>query len=653
MTDMMQDAMIMQQEVPMVLCCQCGVAIKHNPINTCVDCLQNQYDIGAGVAKQVQQHTCRGCNRFERRDGGWTAVEPESKELLALLLKKPRGLGAVRLVDASFVWTEPHSKRIKLRITIQKEIITGAVLQQSFVVEYVIGNKQCPHCQRREAKDTWLAMLQVRQKVPHKRTFLWMEQLILRHAAHVDATNILEVKDGIDFFFDQRSHAEKLVSFLQGIAPTRYKTSKSNLSIDTHTGKCKTKFTYALEILPICKDDVVWLPRPTAGSLGQFSQLAVCHKVSNVVHLLDHTTISYAELQPHAYWKAPFKAALSKQDLVEFVVLNVELRDPDWATRGRSHGARTARETRALADVTVARRADFGTNDRQYASVTHLGTILKAGDYVWGYAVAASPLAADLDEVQARQLPEVLLVKKSYSDRRHRERKKGRVWKLKQLDKEKDAGVVRGRKMDTTEHDTEYEEFMQELEEDPAMRSQINLYKDHDALEERQMRMAAKQAEAATARAGHAIGSVSAGSVFSSAPAPPAGGCSSHDAEMATAAAAKVSGRSCAAAMAASSAAALASAPPHPPAGLDDDYDAEEEGEDGDDDFPDVGLEELLDELTLGAVGEGGDEGEDDDAADDADGGVPREIGPVIFAPPQPVVEQFKIPDGSDAKFHF
>merc|ERR1712185_441948 len=224
------------QSTPMVLCCQCGVAIPPNAISMCVDCLQTRYDIGAGVAKQVQQHTCRGCNRFERRDGSWAAVEPESKELLALLLKKPRGLGAVRLVDASFIWTEPHSKRLKLRVTIQKEVVAGAVLQQSFVIEYVIGNKQCPHCQRREAKDTWVAVVQVRQKVPHKRTFLWMEQLILRHAAHVDCVNIVEMRDGLDFYFDHRSHGEKLVSFFSTVAPVRSKVSKQVISQDTHTG---------------------------------------------------------------------------------------------------------------------------------------------------------------------------------------------------------------------------------------------------------------------------------------------------------------------------------------------------------------------------------------------------------------------------------
>ena len=288
---------------------ECGVAIPPNPINTCVQCLQTRYDIGAGVAKQVQQHTCRGCNRYERRDGSWAAVEPEFKELLAILLKKPRGLGAVRLADASFIWTEEHSKRLKLRVTIQKEVVAGAVLQQSFVIEYVIGNKQCPHCQRREAKDTWTAVVQLRQKVAHKRTLLWIEQLILRHGAHSDSVNITELKDGLDFFFDQRSHAEKLVSFLQSVAPTRYKTSRQLISQDTHTGKNKDKVTFSVEVLPVCKDDLVWIPRSTANSLGQLSQLAVCSKVSNVVHLLDPFTLKVGELQPIAYWKAPFKSA--------------------------------------------------------------------------------------------------------------------------------------------------------------------------------------------------------------------------------------------------------------------------------------------------------------------------------------------------------
>lgn len=52
----------------------------------------------------------------------WTIAEPESRELLAICLKKLKGLNKVRLIDAGFIWTEPHSKRLRVKLTIQKEV---------------------------------------------------------------------------------------------------------------------------------------------------------------------------------------------------------------------------------------------------------------------------------------------------------------------------------------------------------------------------------------------------------------------------------------------------------------------------------------------------------------------------------------------------
>ena len=45
------------------------------------------------------------------------------------------------------------------------QVLNGAVLQQVFVVEYVIVNQMCDDCHRVEAKDFWRACVQVRQKV--------------------------------------------------------------------------------------------------------------------------------------------------------------------------------------------------------------------------------------------------------------------------------------------------------------------------------------------------------------------------------------------------------------------------------------------------------------------------------------------------------
>ena len=52
-------------------------------------------------------------------------------------IKKLKGtLTQVRLIDASFIWTEPHSRRIKIKLVVQKEIQEGAILEQTVPVSY-------------------------------------------------------------------------------------------------------------------------------------------------------------------------------------------------------------------------------------------------------------------------------------------------------------------------------------------------------------------------------------------------------------------------------------------------------------------------------------------------------------------------------------
>jgi nonsense-mediated mRNA decay protein 3 len=65
---------------------------------------------------------CRNCERFFSPPTAWIRAEPESRELLSICLKKLKGLNRVRLVDAGFIWTEPHSKRLKVKLTVQKEV---------------------------------------------------------------------------------------------------------------------------------------------------------------------------------------------------------------------------------------------------------------------------------------------------------------------------------------------------------------------------------------------------------------------------------------------------------------------------------------------------------------------------------------------------
>ena len=119
---------------------------------------------------QVTIFFCRGCGRYLQPPRHWVRAELESRELLTFCIKRIRGLGKVtsastssqadglvntcflltaspdgcaivsrktgdlsvlyyscnvnvllqlKLVDAGFIWTEPHSKRLKVKLTVQ------------------------------------------------------------------------------------------------------------------------------------------------------------------------------------------------------------------------------------------------------------------------------------------------------------------------------------------------------------------------------------------------------------------------------------------------------------------------------------------------------------------------------------------------------
>jgi nonsense-mediated mRNA decay protein 3 len=81
----------------------------------------------------------------------------ESKSMMQMCLKKVKGLNKVKLVDANFIWTEPHSRRIKIKITIQKEAVVNTTLQTTFIVTFTINNEQCADCRKTYTPHLWTA----------------------------------------------------------------------------------------------------------------------------------------------------------------------------------------------------------------------------------------------------------------------------------------------------------------------------------------------------------------------------------------------------------------------------------------------------------------------------------------------------------------
>lgn len=179
------------------------------------------------------------------------------------------------------------------------------------------------------------------QQVEHKRTFYFLEQLILKNNIHRKATKIEAQPDGLDFSFAERSDARTFLLFLKEVVPVTYidiqsneqtpyriKESRQLLSQDFSSNVVTYKYSYMVNILPICKDDLIALPKKTAQELVCFqptedhflqgmNPLCICNKVSNVLSLLDPFTLTQKSLSVERF-EAVFECFLEENILEPF-----------------------------------------------------------------------------------------------------------------------------------------------------------------------------------------------------------------------------------------------------------------------------------------------------------------------------------------------
>lgn len=236
--------------------------------------------------------------------------------------------------------------------------------------------------------------------------------------------------------------------------------------------------------------------------------MTICTRVGNSIHLLDPSTLQTADVTSAVYWRNSFDSLATVSDLVEFIVLDIEASGP---TRGNKF---------VLADAQVAPNHAFrsqnsndndamdvdgengqGGTDAIYHTRTHLGGILQPGDTVLGYFLTRANFNSDaFDQLDSGRIPDVILVKKTYPNRRKKAR--SRNWKLKSIAKEAEEGVAGdeeederkkkkkgssaavgrgalGRRggLDQSRVEADYEMFLRDLEEDPELRGTINLYR--------------------------------------------------------------------------------------------------------------------------------------------------------------------------------
>jgi nonsense-mediated mRNA decay protein 3 len=226
-----------------------------------------------------------------------------------------------------------------------------------------------------------------------------------------------------------------------------------------------------------------------ARQLGNIDPLTICTRVGNSLHLLHPSTLQSCELIGSTYWRAPFDSLANISDLVEFTVLDIE-------PSGRTHGkwvmadAQVAlsgafRSTKVYEDDRMMDYETASSTSQIFHTRTHLGGILQPGDAVMGYHLSnANFNSDDFASLAQDRIPDVILVRKAYPNRR--KKNKSRSWRLRSIAKEEGeegetgggrgaVGRMGGRDKKKVEED--YELFLRELEEDPELRATVNLYK--------------------------------------------------------------------------------------------------------------------------------------------------------------------------------
>mmetsp|Transcript_10039 Transcript_10039/g.21970 ORF Transcript_10039/g.21970 Transcript_10039/m.21970 type:complete len:493 (-) Transcript_10039:2197-3675(-) len=389
--------------------------------------------------------------------------------------------------------------RLKVRLTVQREVELGTILQQSFTVNFTVRNQQCLECQAEFRQGTWKSLVQVRQRVSHKRTFLYLEQLILKHGAHRGCLSIETFKDGMDFYFPDKGKAARFVCFLESVVPIKMKTSKKLISTDIKSNIANFKYTNFAEICPLCKDDLLYLPAKLARNLGNIARLVLVKNISNVIHLIDPQTGQTASMTSEVFWREPIRPIVTaaRSRMTRYIVLGKEA---VFLRKNVSKRAPNRKQRSRLARLTVAREEDLGTNDAQYEEQSHVGYLMKSGDVCVGYDLKDTTLSAEDAETVRTQggFPDVIVIRKLYGGAANLDgemdesaiaaaaskQAKNRIWRLQRLDvrmaEEEASGNAKKQVKLAEQQNLDEEDFMREVEADKDMRLNMNLYKAKD-----------------------------------------------------------------------------------------------------------------------------------------------------------------------------
>ena len=489
-----------------IVCCICGASIEANSRGICPTCEKKNIDITNGITKTGIIHFCKNCNRYLRPP--WIKCEKESQDMMNLCLSKIKGLNKIKIIDSSFIWTEPHSKLIKIKITIQKEI-DKVLASTSFIVEFKEEWIQCEDCAKTFTPHIWKSSVQIRQKVDHKRTFLYLEQLILKHKTYTKAISIKEQSEGVDFYFSNKSQGNSFSSFIQSCLPCKTKQSRQLISVDEKSNVAEYKDTILIEIAPVCQDDLIILNEEQYKKLGGIGPILLCFKQANTLHFIDPISFEMKELDSNTYWRYELKSYVNRSCMSEFLILSCEEEinykklsnenskmDIDNINKSNNKGKNNENSIyenihqnkineKKFKIVNVKCIKNLSKNDDEIVEIrTFLGRKMHPGDIYLGYDLREINLSEDLElnlKKKTEKIPDVIFVKKKYKNYR-------RIFKLKHLNMEVDERNKKDKNRKNQRKKDE-EDFMEEIGENKELREEIDLYRDEKAIQELEKRI--------------------------------------------------------------------------------------------------------------------------------------------------------------------
>ena len=157
---------------------------------------------------------------------------------------------------------------------------------------------QCDDYKKTFTPHKWVANVQIRQRVSPPRTLATFEQVVISNSAHTETIKIKQKDAGLDFHFATKSAAVAFVAFAQAHLPVSVKPSKQLISQDDHN----YKYTFSMEVVQICRHDLVQLPHALCAALG--TKFALCYKVTSQLHFIDPFTARTIDLSAEKFWRS-------------------------------------------------------------------------------------------------------------------------------------------------------------------------------------------------------------------------------------------------------------------------------------------------------------------------------------------------------------